>query len=445
MIHSDQNRTMTDLLFNYNLSDITPKEPLLLGGFANRKGLSGEVHRPLTSRCLVLRKENTIACLIVNDLMDVYPAIIRAVTDRIASATGISSDSILITSIHTHSAPAMEYGKHEANDRYIEYASQQIADNAINTIIDQQGFRVARLKTGKGLCKINMARRDVKPEGGGMAYRVGDPDGLRDEEVGIVQLSDEDGTRKVTLFNYACHPVTLGYESLFVSTDYPGSAREAVEKSFGGMAIFVNGAAGDLNPREAHFSDPANTDRVGEQLGKAVIESTLYDASGEADLKTTAGFISVPFRDQNITKEHIAAEVRRKADDITEFFTWKDMLKHWEEEVYKMIDRGEVENSFHIRVNAWKIGNTIFFFTQGELFVRYQIELKKRFSDYNLICIAYAHGTGAYIPTADVFEKKGYEADQAYIYEILPSPLTDKIEEIYMNEATEMICRLIEA
>lgn len=44
MIHSDQNRNMTDLLFNYNLSDITPKEPLLLGGFANRKGLSGEVH-----------------------------------------------------------------------------------------------------------------------------------------------------------------------------------------------------------------------------------------------------------------------------------------------------------------------------------------------------------------------------------------------------------------
>ena len=37
MIYSDQNRTMTDLLFNYNLSDITPKEPLLLGGFANRK------------------------------------------------------------------------------------------------------------------------------------------------------------------------------------------------------------------------------------------------------------------------------------------------------------------------------------------------------------------------------------------------------------------------
>lgn len=436
---------MTDLLFNYNLTDITPEEPVLLAGFANRKGLSGKVHRPLTSRCLVLKKENTVVCLVVNDLMDVDRAIIKTIVDRIAYVTGISSDNILITSIHTHSAPDMEYGRHEANDNYIAYASQRIAENAINTIKDQPGFRFARIKTGKTFCKINMARRDVKPVGGGLAYRIGDPDGLRDEEVGILQVSDEDGTHKVTIFNYSCHPVTLGYESLFVSTDFPGSAREAVEKNQGGMAIFVNGAAGDLNPREAHLSDPAATDRIGEQLGKAVSESRLSDDLREVDLKATAGFITVPFRDQNITREHIAAEVKRKADDITEFFTWQDMLKRWERKVYEMIDRGEVKSSFRFSVNAWKIGNTIIFFTQGELFVKYQIELKKIFSDYNLICIAYTHGIGAYIPTADVFEKKGYEADQSYIYEVMPSPLSDKIEEIYMKGVTEMIRRIIKA
>ena len=436
---------MTGLLFNYNLSDITPEEPVLLGGFANRKGLSGKVHRPLTSRCLVLKQEDTIACLVVNDLMDVDPAIIIAIAEQIAQEAGISSDNILITSIHTHSAPDMEYGRLEANDRYIAYASRRIADNAINTIKNHSGFRYAKIKTGKALCDINMARRDVKPEGGGLAYRVGDPDGLRDEEVGILQLSDEDGNRKVTLFNYSCHPVTLGYESLFVSTDYPGKAREIVEKSMGGMAIFVNGAAGDLNPREAHFADPATTDRVGEQLGKAVAGSLLYENMEEVHLKTTAGLITVPFRDQNITREHIAAEVKRKADDITEFFIWKDMLKRWETRVYDMIDRGEVKNSFGFMVNAWKLGNTVFFFTQGELFVKYQIELKKIFSGYNLICVAYVHGIGAYIPTADVFKKKGYEADQSYIYEVMPSPLSDKIEEIYMNGVTEMINGLIKA
>ncbi len=442
-MYPNQNPYMTDLLFNYNLTDITPEEPVFLGGFANRKGLSGKVHRPLTSRCLVLKQENTIACRVVNDLMDVDPAIINAIVDQIAHAAGISSENILITSIHTHSAPDMEYGRLEANDRYIRYASHRIAENAINTIKNQSDFRFAVIRTGKALCKINMARRDVKPEGGGLAYRIGDPDALRDEEVGILQLSDEDDSHKVTLFNYSCHPVTLGYESLFVSTDYPGSAREVVEKSMGGMAIFVNGAAGDLNPREAHFADPGITDRVGDQLGKAVAESRLYEYMGEVHLKTTAGIITVPFRDQNITREHIAAEVKRKADDITEFFTWKDMLKRWEARVYEMIDRGEVRSSFRFRVNAWKLGNTIIFFTQGELFVKYQIELKKLFSGYNLICIVYVHGIGAYIPTADVFEKKGYEADQSYIYEVMPSPLSDKIEEIYMNGVTEMISGLI--
>jgi len=442
-MYPNQNPYMTDLLFNYNLTDITPEEPVFLGGFANRKGLSGKVHRPLTSRCLIVKQENTITCLVVNDLMDVDPAIINAIVDQIAHAAGISSENILITSIHTHSAPDMEYGRLEANDRYIRYASHRIAENAINTIKNQSDFRFAVIRTGKALCKINMARRDVKLEGGGLAYRIGDPDALRDEEVGILQLSDEDDSHKVTLFNYSCHPVTLGYESLFVSTDYPGSAREVVEKSMGGMAIFVNGAAGDLNPREAHFADPGITDRVGKQLGKAVAESRLYEYMGEVHLKTTAGIITVPFRDQNITREHIAAEVKRKADDITEFFTWKDMLKRWEARVYEMIDRGEVKSSFRFRVNAWKLGNTIIFFTQGELFVKYQIELKKIFSGYNLICIAYVHGIGAYIPTADVFEKKGYEADQSYIYEVMPSPLSDKIEEIYMNGVTEMINGLI--
>jgi len=110
-----------------------------------------------------------------------------------------------------------------------------------------------------------------------------------------------------------------------------------------------------------------------------------------------------------------------------------------------MIDRGEVKSSFQFRINAWKLGNTVMFFTQGELFVKYQIDLKKMFSGYQLICVAYAHGIGAYIPTADAFEKKGYEADQSYIYEVMPSPLSGKIEEIYMNGVTEMIDGLIKA
>jgi hypothetical protein len=434
---------MKSLLFNYNLIDITPLEHLFLGGFANRKGLSKEIHRRLTSRCVVLKQEEVIICLIVNDLMDVDPGIIQSVKDNIVQKTGIGNNSILITSIHTHSAPDMEYGRSEANDRYIKLFIERISENAVKAITDKSGFKKANVKYGKSACDINIARLDIKPEAGGMAYRVGDPNGLRDEEVSVLQLADDSGSQKVTIFNYACHPVTLGYESNYISTDYPGRAREVVEQKEGGMAVFLNGAAGDLNPREAHFADPAKTDSIGELLGKSVLSAEMNFEDEHLYLKTIAKTIRVPFRDQVITKEYIAAEAKRKASDITEFFTWQEMLNRWEKKVYEMIDKNEIKKSFPFKINIVKLGRVIIFFTQGELFVKYQLELKRLFPDYHVFCVGYVHGVGAYIPTADVFEKKGYEADQSYIYEVLPSPLSPKIEKIYLKGAVDAINGLI--
>ena len=148
---------MKELSFNYNLTDITPSEHLILGGFANRRGLSGEIHRRLTSRCVVLKQEEVIICLIVNDLMDVDPGIIQSVRDIIVQKTGIAIYLILITSIHTHSAPEMEYGRSEANDRYIKLVIDRISENAVKVISDKSGFKKAYVKLGKSECDINVA------------------------------------------------------------------------------------------------------------------------------------------------------------------------------------------------------------------------------------------------------------------------------------------------
>ena len=434
---------MSKLLFNYGQADITPGEPLLLAGYANRRGLSDKIHRSLTSRCVVLKQEMNTICLVVNDLMDVDPEIIISVKSEISGKTGINEDSILIATIHSHSAPEMEYGKSEANDRYIDFLKKQVIENTCSVINDNEGFCEALIYYGKSQCDINIARRDIKPDDGRMAYRVGDPDGLTDRDVMALQLRDETGERKVTIFNYACHPVTLGYGSNYVSTDYPGRAREVVEEEYGGMALFLNGATGDLNPRETDHAEPSVTDREGEKLGMAVISSRLIRYEDEVVLKQAAKTFLVPFRDQVITKEHIAAEAQRKLSDITEFFTWNEMLERWKNKVYEMIDRNEISSSFPFKINTMVMGNAILFFTQGELFVKYQLELKKMFPEHHLLCIAYVHGIGAYIPTAESFENKSYEADQAYIYEVMPSPLTPEIEKIYLEEAVGTIRKLL--
>lgn len=430
---------MRQLLFNYNVSDITPTEPLLLGGFANRKGLSSGIHRRLTSRCIVLKQENLIVCIIVNDFMDIDPKIVSSIKKRITEKTGIPDSSVIIASIHTHSAPDLNPGISDANDRYIEFIVKKISEGAAGVIADSEGFREAVVTSGKAVCDINIARRDVWPEDGGRPFRIGDPDGLRDNEVGVLQLKDKSGLKKVTFINYSCHPVTLGYESRCISTDYPGRAREVTEEGMGGMAVFLNGATGDINPRQAHHTDTSLTDKTGEQLGTAVLSAEMGAENDCPELKYISKCINIPFRDQNITKEHIREESIRKASDRTEFFTWQEMLDRWEEKICEMIGNNEVKTYLPVRINVLKLGETVFFFTQGELFVKYQIELKKMFSGNQIFCIAYTHGVGSYIPTSDAFEKKGYETDQAYIYELLPSPLSPEVEGIFIREAAAAI------
>lgn len=435
-------RIMSKLLFNYGQADITPEEPVLLAGYANRRGLSKEIHRRLTTRCIVIKQDKHISCLVVNDLMDVDPEIIKSIRKEISQKTGINEDSILIATIHSHSTPETEYGKSEANDCYIDFLKKCVVENTCSVLNYNDCFCEALLYYGKSECDINIARRDIKPDDGRMSYRVGDPDGLTDREVMILQLRDKTGMRNVTIFNYSCHPVTLGYGSNYVSTDFPGRAREVVEEQYGGMALFLNGATGDLNPRETDHTEPSATDHEGEKLGRAVISANLTKYEGETVLKQTAKTILIPFRDQVITKEHIAAEVQRKLSDITEFFTWNEMLDRWKNKVYEMIDRNEISSSFPFKINVIMVGKAILFFTQGELFVNYQLSLKNAFPDNHMFCCAYVHGTGAYIPTGEAFANGSYEADQAYIYEIMPSPLSPDIEKKYLDEALRTINEL---
>ena len=154
---------MSRLLFNYGQADITPGEPVLLAGYANRKGLSKDIHRRLTSRCVVIKQEEKILCLVVNDLMDVNPEIINSVKSDICRKTGVEENSVIIVSIHSHSTPEIETGRY-ANDRYIDLFKRKVTENACSVISGE--FREADIFLGKSECDINIARRDIKPDDG---------------------------------------------------------------------------------------------------------------------------------------------------------------------------------------------------------------------------------------------------------------------------------------
>ena len=76
-------------------------------------------------------------------------------------------------------------------------------------------------------------------------------------------------TCAATLFNYACHPTTLAWQNRLLSPDYIGAAREVLEDAFGAPALFLQGASGELAPRDDYVGETAVADRNGRQLGYA--------------------------------------------------------------------------------------------------------------------------------------------------------------------------------
>lgn len=100
-------RTDGGLKLNYSEVDISTyaDEHCVLAGFAARSGLSEGVHHNIYSRCLVFTDGEQKVCIISNDLMELSPSISYEMRGRIAKASGIPIQNVLMHCIHTHSTP----------------------------------------------------------------------------------------------------------------------------------------------------------------------------------------------------------------------------------------------------------------------------------------------------------------------------------------------------
>jgi len=211
---------------------ITP-DPLLpvsggMGAPSPAKSKQGE----LTARAMVFRAGGETVAVVGVDLLG-FPAVLgdraRKLVPRLAP------ENILIGSTHTHSAPdCYAYpdgnGGHTGSLEYMQFVSEQVAA-AINEALDR--MKPAELRVASGEAK------------GKIAYNYYAPD-LYDRRVSVLQVKGLDGQPIGTLVNYAIHPEVIGSGQGILSPDLVGPLNDAVEKSAGGMALFMNGAQGGM-------------------------------------------------------------------------------------------------------------------------------------------------------------------------------------------------------
>jgi len=195
-----------------------------------------------------------------------------AMIATLSTVCHLPAQSISITLSHTHGSGWMSRTRSdlpggESIGPYLDSLHEIVKDAAIEA---RHHARTAAIVYGRGRCSL-AAFRDYRDEERGHAVCGFDPSGFADDTLLVARFDDERGRPIATLVNYACHPTTLAWDNTLISPDWVGAMREVVERETGVPCLFLQGASGDLGPREGFVGDLAVADRNGRQVGHAAM------------------------------------------------------------------------------------------------------------------------------------------------------------------------------
>jgi hypothetical protein len=239
-----------------------------MGGFGDRNGTFEGVHDDLFVRALVLDDDKTQLVIIGSDLMAIDGNMVQLVRAGIEQQTKIPAGNILVSCAHNHSAPSY-YQKERRGEKDIplkDFLVDQFVKTAVeafhNRVPALAGFKAGELR-------------------GATTNRQQGNDEVIDPQVGVLRVTRREDQQPIAiLFNFTGHPVILGSKNLLLSGEYPGAAARAVESLLGGVAIFTQGACGDVTVHRS--GDPyQEIERVGRTLAGEVIKTAGFIRGSE--------------------------------------------------------------------------------------------------------------------------------------------------------------------
>jgi len=290
-----------DLRAGYAKADITPAEPVMMGGYDLRGAPSDGIHGNdrLYARALVFEASGVRLAFVEADVIEIQGH--DLFRRKISEATGIPMENILLGDAHNHAAPSPNADPRTNWDR-------QFADRLTKAVTQAiANLQPVRIAAGTGHSRIAMNRRQTKAadsdssltfdennssqsfgkhktdkpilvhEFGGVVRLGANPMGPIDDAVEIVRLDTAAGHALAVMIHYACHGTSLGGRNSKISGEWMGRMQEFVEKQFPGLgAIYLQGAAGDTNPRfvgglDGNADNVENTWALGEEIGREVV------------------------------------------------------------------------------------------------------------------------------------------------------------------------------
>jgi neutral ceramidase len=461
-------------------ANITPPIGVPLAGVL-RDDVSSGVDRDLTATALCITAGHESAILVACDLLLLSAATTSEIRQRIALRTGVSAASIFINTSHTHAVPSPP-GWHEYADElsavdlatidsYYAFVGDQIVAAAVQAATNS---RPARYGVAQGSAQIGVNRREVLADG---TLVLGEnPEGVTDPTVTVVRFDSVTGSPIAAMLHYACHPDVLGPKSRLISPDYVGAAREVLETVARCPVLFLQGAAGNIDPRCGIVNEPdglPEANRLGGELaceaGKlfhrintsrirdmrvswrsAVSIVTAWqfkDVSGPAVRKMTTR--SLPLRlplrplPNRRDAEAVVAEYRKDSDELRKGRSTlsERLIKRrrlaWAQIQLDAVNRRQPPH-MEFELQALQLDDLALVTCPGELFVEIGLAIARQSPLKHTLVCGYTNGLYFYIPTAAAFAQGGYEVE-SYRNFLQPSGPTSDWEELIIKASVELL------
>jgi hypothetical protein len=248
---------------------VNHSDPVFLAGFGDNRRATG-YHDRLWARGLVVDGRGGRIAIVALDLVGYFNTEVQTIRGLVDPASDV--DYLVVHSTHQHEGPdtlgiwGPDPLTSGADPAYLDFVNQAVAD-CVDEAASQ--LRPARLKFATTDSEGLSLGTDAEDDG----FGVGDGKVLAGDELlapetegrivdprlSIMQVTRLAPPFRVlaTLVNFASHPESLGSNNTLITSDFPHFAREAIEASEGGMAIWVSGDLGVLQgPLDIDVEDP---------------------------------------------------------------------------------------------------------------------------------------------------------------------------------------------
>ena len=410
-------------------ADITPKESLYFDGYSLRTQSSEGVYGKLYVRAIVFDDNERKIAFVEGDIVEYgdYAPIRQSISD----ATGIPFKNIMLGNVHNHASP--RYGEiNSTSEWYRQFTGKHIT--AVKKAIEN----LEPVKIGGGIGKSDLAMNRRQTLEGGASYKTFDenwssqaygkhktdnpvliqeiagvnrlgvnPEGPIDDEVGIIRIDDMSGKPKAVFINYAAHGVSLGGRNLTISPEWNGHMLEYVEMKIPGITgIFVQGAAGDVNPRRYGFAgydnftdDVKKTQETGFEIGREVVRvfnSIVTKEPDNARIELTHKDILLPRRYRELYEDFRNTTIKTPTTIITmDEFAWVTF--------------------------------------PGELFNQIGKRIKSATHAKYSFLVGYCNGSVGYLPTQKAYSEGGYEPSQSHFAPVSEHILMKEINKLLLG------------